>query len=198
MNDLLLEYLSSNEDNERRNSADNMRSSAVQLLSMINDVLDLSKIEAGCLEIESVPFRIPEVINMVSNTMAVQATQKELAFKCENADVPPALVLLGDPNRLQQVLLNLSSNSIKFTLSGKITLDISVVSRATPEEESSHIGNEQPENQLSSLNKELIHIQPVVEDTGCGMTQGTIDSMFEPFSQADSSTLDNLVAQDSD
>ena len=71
---------------------------------------------------------------MVSKIMAVQEAQKELAFTCENADVPPALVLLGDPNRLQQFLPNLLSNHIKFTLSGRMKLAISVVSRATPNE----------------------------------------------------------------
>ncbi|KAJ9651205.1 hypothetical protein H2198_009507 [Neophaeococcomyces mojaviensis] len=190
MNDLLMESLS---NEEQRYFSNNIRSSAAQLLTVINDVLDLSKIEAGRLEIESVPFRICQLVENIYSIMAIQAERKGLSFVCKNVDVPPATVVIGDPNRLQQVFLNLLSNSIKFTQTGKVTLGVSLVPSTKTAEElvsqsSDHKETPSRASQSSSTSDPPIEIQFVVEDTGCGMTKATIDKMFEAFSQADPST----------
>ncbi len=180
MNDLLSESLS---NKEQRYFSDNIRLSAAQLLTVVNDVLDLSKIEAGRLEIESVPFKICRLIENIHNIMAIQAERKGLSFVCKNVDVPPPIVVLGDPNRLQQVFLNLLSNSIKFTETGKVTLYASLVLSTKAAEELASQSSDHKET-----SDQPIEIQFVVEDTGCGMTKATIEKIFEAFSQADSST----------
>ncbi|KAJ9651382.1 hypothetical protein H2198_009326 [Neophaeococcomyces mojaviensis] len=190
MNDLLTESLS---NNEQRYFSNSIRSSAAQLLTVINDVLDLSKIEAGHLEIESVPFRICQLVENIHSIMAIQAERKGLSFVCKNVDVPRSIVVIGDPNRLQQVFLNLLSNSIKFTQTGKVSLDVSLVPSTKAAEQLASQSSDHKEippraSQSSSTSDQPIEIQFVVEDTGCGMTKATIEKIFEAFSQADSST----------
>ncbi|KAJ9661393.1 hypothetical protein H2198_001961 [Neophaeococcomyces mojaviensis] len=190
MNDLLTESLS---NKEQRYFSNNIRSAAAQLLNVINDVLDLSKIEAGRLEIESVPFRICQLVENIHSIMAIQAKRKGLSFVCKNVDIPQSIVVVGDPNRLQQVLLNLLSNSIKFTKTGRVTLDVSLVPSTKAAEEPVSRSSDDKEtssqaSQPSSTSNSLIEIQFIVEDTGCGMTKATIEKMFEAFLQADSST----------
>lgn len=190
MNDLLTESLT---NKEQLYFSSSIRSSAAQLLTVINDVLDLSKIEAGRLEIETVPFRICKLIENTDSIMAIQAQRKGLAFVCKNVDVAKEVVVLGDPNRLQQVLLNLLSNSVKFTQSGKVTLDVSLVrpTKAVDEPASQNLDRKKtPSQGLQALSpsNQSIEIQFVVEDTGCGMTKATTEKIFDAFSQADSST----------
>jgi len=190
MNDLLTESLS---NDEQRSFSSSIRSSAAQLLTVINDVLDLSKIEAGRFEMEFVPFRICKLIENIHNIMAVQAECKGLSLMCKNLDIPSAIVVIGDPNRLQQIFLNLLSNSIKFTQDGKVTLDVSMAPSTRAAEEPASQSSDDKEvpsggSQSPSAMEQPIEIQFVVEDTGCGMTKATIEKIFEAFSQADSST----------
>ena len=139
--------------------------SANALLGIINDILDFSKVEAGKLDLESVPFALDEVLNNVATLLGTRANQKgiELLFDHYH-DVPQRLI--GDPLRLGQILINLTTNAIKFTERGKIVVQVEVVHR---------IDN-------------TITLQFSVSDTGIGMTKEQQTKLFQAFSQADAST----------
>ncbi len=142
-----------------------IRASATALLGIINDILDVSKIEAGMLTLERVPFDLTTVLDMVAGTATLSAEEKGLALRLEVApDVPTAL--LGDPLRLGQVLLNLVNNAVKFTERGGVDLSVTAASRTAGEAE----------------------LRFAVRDTGIGMTAEQVSRLFQPFAQADSST----------
>ena len=149
----------------QRDYLENIRLSAEHLLSLINDILDMSKIEAGQLEVETIDFDLHETIANLNKLMAGKISDKGLAFKLDIApDTPQAL--RGDPLRLSQVLINFIANAIKFTHQGSITLHIQC--------------REQTEHSA------LLHFE--VEDTGIGMNESECNRMFQAFQQADSST----------
>ncbi|KAA0676504.1 ATP-binding protein [Roseomonas genomospecies 6] len=142
-----------------------IRASATALLGIINDILDVSKIEAGMLTLERVPFDLSAVLDMVAGTARLSAEEKGLALRLEVApDVPAAL--LGDPLRLGQVLLNLVNNAVKFTESGGVDLSVTAAPQGAGEAE----------------------LRFAVRDTGIGMTAEQVSRLFQPFAQADSST----------
>jgi two-component system sensor histidine kinase/response regulator len=139
--------------------------SAKSLLRILNDILDISKIEAGKMEIEHITFELEEVMGNVATIVGNRAHEKKLEFLMQTApDVPPLLV--GDPLRLSQVLINLAGNAVKFTQHGEVTVRV-VRARETKDE---------------------IVLRFTVIDTGIGMSQQEIDKLFQPFTQADSST----------
>jgi len=139
--------------------------SAKSLLGIINDILDFSKIEAGKLDMESVEFHLDEVLDNLTAVTGIKTQEKELELLFSVAtDVP--LNLVGDPLRLGQVLINLANNAVKFTKEGEIVISINVVSR---------------KNNLVTL-----HFS--VRDSGIGMTKEQTARLFQPFSQADTST----------
>jgi two-component system sensor histidine kinase/response regulator len=142
-----------------------IRSSAAALLSLINDVLDLSKIEADRLELEEVEFNLRDFIYQTVGATAFQAAAKglELVVDCA-ADVP--FVISGDPGRIRQIILNLVGNAIKFTHEGHVALRIS-----------SHADDD---------GRMLMQIEVV--DTGIGIPADRLDRLFQSFSQVDSST----------
>ena len=162
MNGLLLDTALSAEQRELVEIA---RSSGESLMGLINDILDVSKIEAGGLELESVVFAIQPVIDGAVDAVSLRAAQKGLAFI---VDVDPAAPkwYRGDPTRVRQILLNLLSNAIKFTEKGEIglTLACDVGTDPTP------------------VLKFSVH------DTGIGISAATSGTLFAPFKQADSST----------
>ncbi len=152
--------------NETQNNyLSNINSSCSLLLSLINDILDLSKIEAGKLDLEVVEFKLDSIFDDISAILAPSAHKRnlELIF-----DIDPAIpaTLIGDPLRLYQVLLNLINNSIKFTEKGEIKVEI------------------QKKEDL----KESMSLEFRINDTGIGLDQATLGSLFQAFSQADSST----------
>ena len=135
------------------------------LLHLINDILDLSKVEASQLELERTRFSLNDLLGKVTEMVAVRAHEKGLALVCEIApEVPRDLV--GDPTRLRQVLLNLLGNAIKFTESGEVAL------RVTPDTGSSLPGA----------------LRFTISDTGIGIPDEKLGTVFERFTQADSST----------
>jgi PAS domain S-box-containing protein len=135
------------------------------LLNLINDILDLSKVEASQLELERTGFSLNDLLEKVTEMVAVRAQEKKLALVCEVApNVPTDLV--GDPTRLRQVLLNLIGNAIKFTESGEVSL------RVTPD------GNLSVPTALRFT----------IADTGIGISREKLGRVFERFMQADSST----------
>ncbi|MBF0112644.1 MAG: transporter substrate-binding domain-containing protein [Desulfamplus sp.] len=139
--------------------------SAKSLLGIINDILDFSKIEAGKLNMEIVDFDLNEVLNNLSNTVTIKAHEKgvELVFSVDS-DVPVGLK--GDPLRLGQILLNLSSNAVKFTEQGEIVISITML----------------------HLEDEAVKLKFVVQDTGIGLTEEQRGKLFQSFQQADTST----------
>ena len=152
-------------DPEQTEYVQAVKSSAESLLSVINDILDFSKIEAHMLELEKVPFELRESLARMLGTLAQRASEKglELSFRVP-PEVPDAVV--GDPGRLRQVMVNLVSNALKFTESGDVALSVRC---------------EKEPDALATL-----HF--VVTDTGLGISPEKHQKIFEPFSQADSST----------
>jgi signal transduction histidine kinase/ActR/RegA family two-component response regulator len=154
---------------EQREYLSIVRSSAEALLSLINDILDFSKIEAGKLDIEIVDFNLRDLMSDAMEVLGLRARQKGLKLSCHvHPDVPP--IARGDPTRLRQVVLNLIGNAIKFTSQGEIALRVEIWKEA-PEGAALHFA---------------------VKDTGIGIPPEKQESVFEAFSQADSSTTRNF------
>jgi two-component system, sensor histidine kinase and response regulator len=151
-------------DAEQREYLNMAKSSADSLLSLINDILDYSKIEAGKLEIDSIDFDLGDTIGDIMKTLSLRAHQKglELAYDVQS-DVPDAL--LGDPGRLRQVIVNLVGNAIKFTESGEVILRVQTEWKATDD----------------------IQLHFTVSDTGIGIADEKQAAIFEAFTQADGS-----------
>jgi signal transduction histidine kinase/CheY-like chemotaxis protein len=144
---------------EQRDCLDTVQTAGKSLLGILNDILDLSKIDAGKLEIETMPFSLRSLMDEACRTFSFQAKQKGLRLRCiTDRDAPD--LWIGDPGRLRQVLLNLLGNAMKFTESGSITAHAS----ATPEE-----------------------LRFEVKDTGIGIPREKQAQIFEAFSQVDGS-----------
>ncbi len=142
-----------------------IQSSAHALMGIINDILDLSKVEAGKIELEIANFRLDQILNNLATMFSTKAAEKGISLEFKTApDVPLALV--GDSLRLSQVLTNLVSNAIKFTHSGGIEIS----------------------TELINLDAEEAKIRFAVRDTGIGITAEQMSRLFQPFTQADSST----------
>jgi signal transduction histidine kinase/DNA-binding response OmpR family regulator/tetratricopeptide (TPR) repeat protein len=149
---------------QQRNYLTTVRQSAHSLLALLNDLLDFSKIEAGRMELESIPFSVENVVTDAARLLAVTASGKGLELVCRvDPNVPPAV--LGDPNRLRQIVTNLVSNAIKFTEQGEVYVCIRCES--------------------GSSGAARLHF--TVEDTGIGIPPEKQESIFEAFRQSDSS-----------
>ncbi len=155
-----------NTDKEQKKLIKRLSSSSESLLFVINDILDISKIEAGQLEIEERPFDFHEMIDTLIDSLQSKARKKNLELKKETHNIPEKIKIIGDQHRLNQILLNLLNNAVKFTEYGHVNLKCS--------------GQIMPE-----LNK--ININFSVEDTGIGISEDKLDSIFEKFKQEDSS-----------
>ncbi|HVC94083.1 MAG TPA: PAS domain S-box protein [Pirellulales bacterium] len=150
---------------EQREYLELVRESADSLLTVINDVLDFSKVEAGKLELELIAFGLRDHLGDTMKTLALRAHKKQLELACHVApDVPDALI--GDPGRLRQVILNLVGNAIKFTERGEVVVDVGLESPGGP--------------------AVVLHFSIV--DTGVGIAPDKRETIFGAFEQADSST----------
>ncbi|GFO57840.1 hypothetical protein GMST_01650 [Geomonas silvestris] len=137
------------------------------LLGTLNDILDFSKIEAGMLGIESIPFSLHDSLSRIAGLITVRSAQKGLEILYRIAPgVPDRLV--GDPHRLEQVLINLLGNAVKFTEHGQVILAV--------------------EGEPLDAQGRRIRLQFTVSDSGIGLSRGEIDRLFQPFTQSDSST----------
>ena len=152
-------------DDEQRHYLQVIRSSGDLLLAIINDILDFSKIEAGHLQFEEIPFDLAALLDEVSDLFAPQVQLKGLQLE-RHFQLQGLLCLKGDATRLRQILMNLLGNAVKFTETGSITLQAVV------------------EPQLDGA----IRLQCQVRDTGIGISDERLASLFAPFTQADSST----------
>ncbi|MBM3733196.1 MAG: response regulator [Acidimicrobiia bacterium] len=152
-------------DDKQRDYVAKVHNAGVSLLGIINDILDSSKIEAGKLTVERVPFQLDQVVHTVSTFVGQKAHEKNLEMLVKvGPGVPRNLV--GDPLRLGQILTNLVNNAVKFTEKGQIAVAIDRIAAE---------GNR-------------VKLQLSVADTGIGMTPEQLGNMFKAFSQADSST----------
>lgn len=149
---------------EQRHYVSVFRRAGDSLLDLINDILDLSKVEAGRMELDMAPFHLGEILQRIMDIMGMRAREKGLALTLDIAsDVPDHLK--GDAKRLRQVLINLIGNAIKFTQEGKISIQIAIDS----------------DNRSGGF---LFAVQ----DTGIGIPQDKLSAVFEAFTQADAST----------
>lgn len=144
----------------QRQFADTIRMSAESLLAIINDILDFSKIEAGKLELEELDFSLHEVLGDVCDMMAIRSQEKGLELVLDESPDCPTLVL-GDPNRLRQIFVNLLGNAVKFTQHGEIVVGASVEEACDG----------------------YYRIRFFVRDTGIGIAPERLDSLFTPFNQ---------------
>jgi PAS domain S-box-containing protein len=151
-------------DQQRRYAAV-ARSSAESLLRLLNDFLDLAKIEAGKLDIELLDFDLETVLDDLIASLALRAYDQGLELTCTTQSEVPRF-LRGDPGRLRQILLNLLGNAVKFTPSGEVDVRVSVLSRAPDQ----------------------VTLRFAVRDTGIGIPRDRLGSLFEKFAQVDSST----------
>lgn len=154
--------------NEQRKYVEIFRSSGETLLSLINDILDLSKVEAGQLELTLLAFDIRALTEDTCGVLAFQAHSKGLELNCRVAPELPRM-LRGDSNRLRQVLVNLVGNGIKFTRQGQVSLEVVPAP-----------GVDMPRGQVM--------LQFSVRDTGVGIPEDKLEHIFDRFTQADSST----------
>ncbi|MDL2263359.1 response regulator [Synergistaceae bacterium OttesenSCG-928-I11] len=151
-------------DGKQRNYLENIQTAARSLLGVINDILDISKIEAGKLALEQVSFSIRRLLRDTQTIHKINADAKSLSFEVDIApEVPDELT--GDPLRLGQILNNIISNAVKFTQQGGISIRCRLHERE---------GN-------------LAHVEIDVSDTGIGISSESMDKLFQPFTQADAS-----------
>jgi two-component system sensor histidine kinase/response regulator len=150
---------------EQRHSLGLVQTSGETLLALINDILDFSKIEAEHLQLESIPFELPHVLESTIALLAVRARERRLELLADIAPDSPAFVR-GDPTRLRQVLTNLIGNAIKFTPRGEVVVSIT------------------PAGEVA----DRVQIRFAVRDTGIGIPADQRAAIFEEFGQADTST----------
>jgi two-component system, sensor histidine kinase len=149
---------------EQQEYLDLVKLSSESLLTVIDDILDFSKIEAGKLELDPIPFDLRASLEETRRTLELRARQKGLDLTCNVSQEVPK-ILIGDPDRLRQIVVNLVGNAIKFTESGRVTVDVTIASEDGDRAE--------------------LHFQ--VKDTGIGIPRGKQQRIFEAFTQADGS-----------
>ncbi len=158
---------------KQRSCLDALQASGTSLLDIINDILDLSRIEAGEIVFKQDPFDLCELVSRSFKAAARAGGEKELELACSLASNVPHL-LIGDAPRLNQILINLLGNSVKFTEKGSVTLDV-VLDKELP-------GGGKPQT------GETIRLRFRVKDTGIGVSPEKLAAVFERFTQADAST----------
>jgi signal transduction histidine kinase/DNA-binding response OmpR family regulator len=149
-------------EQKQKNFVGVLKNSSKHLLGLVNEILDLSKIEAGKLHVENISFNPQAIVYEVYDLLKVNAASKNLNFEIEYSGESD-IRLLSDPFRVKQILLNLGSNAIKFTSEGSVFVRASVIAKG-----------------------DLYLLEVDVEDTGIGIAEEKLESIFEDFSQADS------------
>jgi len=168
-----LVYESSQDEGQKEYLA-MIRDSSSFLLSLVNDLLDLSKIESGTVKLEHDYFNLPQKVKKIASSFRLQAQKKGLELNCTIDDNVPATVA-GDPGRLQQVLINLISNAIKYTETGEINVLLQLEQTESPE-------NRPPD--LNLENKTVVFFS--ISDTGPGIPENSLNHIFQYFYQPDS------------
>ncbi len=150
---------------EQKKYVETSRNAGESLLNIINDILDISKIEAGYLDLEATEFNLRELLDKARDIMTIRSREKGIGLVCHVPQEVP-VSLIGDPGRLRQIILNLIGNAIKFTETGEVVLGSSVI----------------------EADATTVLIQFSISDTGIGIPEDKVDKIFEKFTQADSST----------
>lgn len=153
-------------DKQQREYLKIIESSSSSLLALINDILDISKVEAGKMDLEKIDFDLMNLLQSTIGTLKYAAQSKNLQLET-NIQYDLSKCLVGDPNRLRQILLNLIGNAIKFTEKGTVTLHV---------------------HKIKSSNPDKVKILFEVEDQGIGISDEKIQNLFSSFTQGDSST----------
>lgn len=153
---------------ESRENVEMVKSSADQLLNIVDDILDFSKIESDKMELEHIGFDLRFLVDTLMKTLKRKAEEKDLVVKTIIDEKIPE-VLIGDPYHLNQILLNITNNAVKFTKSGVVLLEVTVAKQ----------------------NKGDITVHFSVKDTGIGISEDKIQSIFESFTQGDSAVTRN-------
>ena len=151
-------------DERQRNYVDKVKAAAEALLRIINDILDFSKIESGKLQMEELPFKLEAVFEQLSGVLALRAEKQGVELTYDIGD--DSYLLIGDPLRLGQVLINLAANAVKFSTAGSVVVAVETL----------------------AVEAGRIEFHFSVADQGIGMTPEQIAGLFQPFNQADAST----------
>jgi PAS domain S-box-containing protein len=149
-------------NDQQRNYLKLIYESANNLLVIVNDVLDLEKIIAGKLIVEKLPFKIIDKVTTIVQSFIYKAEEKGVALIYQNS-IPPNLIVMGDPYRLNQILNNILNNAVKFTEKGKIVIT----------------------TRIKSFEDQIATVQFIIKDTGIGISEKNLKEIFEPFVQAD-------------
>jgi signal transduction histidine kinase len=167
---LVLDGMADDEE-EQQEFIEEAHRSALHLLNIINDILDIAKIEAGKMELDSAPVKLAELFQDVEDFTKTQAVQKQLSFTLELPHLWEEVIVYGNYQRLLQIMLNLVGNAIKFTHEGGVTISAEVVKR-----------------KIMFKGQELPGIVKVqVADTGIGVSLDKQDKLFQAFTQVDGS-----------
>jgi len=162
--------VNNNPEKEEKDNLDILKFSAETLLSLINNILDFNKIDSGKIVLESIPFNLDNLMRNTASGFGKMAADKGLAF---HLHIDPAIALfrvIGDPTRLLQIMFNLGGNAIKFTKTGSVSLNITILEE----------------------NKDAMLIRFSVKDTGVGIHPDDLKVIFEPFLQASESVTRNF------
>ena len=157
--------MNSNLSPQQRHYAEYINSSAESLLQIINDILDISKIESGKFSLEKIPFDLRDICEEISNTISLKMNNDQVEFILR-FDPRARHMLIGDPLRIRQVLINLCGNAVKFTEHGHVYLEV----------------------ETRDLDDQIVDVSISIHDTGIGIPQDKQDAIFEKFDQGDSST----------
>lgn len=163
ISDLLLSSVLSD---PQKKQVSQLRLSATDLLGLLNDILDFSKFEAGKFDLEIVNFDLKHIVNSVTDLIDPAADAKGVDVTSLFVPDTPDILLKGDGNRLRQIILNLTSNAIKFTEQGQVTIEV----------------------KTQALETDMMQVEILVRDTGIGITPEQQEALFTPFTQADNST----------
>ncbi len=150
---------------EQKEYIDIINESASNLLVIINDILDVTKMQVGKIALEEVNYSLQDNVRTLIKIFSFKTAAKGIALNCEIAPNVPQL-LSGDPVRLNQILTNLINNAIKFTENGEVKLSVDIITK----------------------DEKTINLRFVVQDTGIGIAEDKIESVFESFTQASSDT----------
>lgn len=185
----------------QRSYTEKLRYSAYSLLDIINDILDISKIESGKLKLENIAFNFPEMVQQTISMVANRAAEKGISLHTEIASDIPSIAI-GDPVRIRQIILNLLSNAVKFTNSGEVSVSVrreDACENGDGNQTAQAVGHQDKNITLASCHKQVeeeerklseqrtVSLVIAVKDTGIGIPESELDTIFESFTQADSS-----------